>query len=265
MRIDNFTMPIPALASTAHIHIYVPDVYEEGKRLPVFYMNDGQGIFYDDLNANETGMQFAAYAKEMERYLPDVIIVAVEAPATRFERMQRYLPAWNYSESLNAVYGADFACHGIEYARWMAYDLKQRIDQTYHTFPASQHTALGGLSASCILASYATGRYPQVYSKLLILSPSVYLWWEALKPLYQTLDYHHLDAVFSYVGTNETGRITQADHFQKGSQMLEEMMLYKGLSSEALKHITHPGGEHTYVGWKYFFLEGLRWIYRSLA
>lgn len=264
MHLDHFSLPVPQLSQEAVIHVFLPDAYDAGAPLPVFYMNDGQYVFGKTctFDSSLSGLDFLEYYKTMQAYVPDIIIVAVEAAKTRFGRMARYLPVWNYSDHLNATYGADFVAHGKEFADWIAHDLKSYIDSHYRTLPEAEHTGIGGLSASCIFSSYTAGRYSDTYSKLLILSPSVYLWWDALKPLYDTLDYSKLDAFFSFVGTNETGRITQANHFICGSKLLEETMLGNGLRKDAMLHITQPGGEHNGTSWQYFFPEGLRYIFR---
>lgn len=262
--IETFSHPVPALSTSATVHVMFPkDSAISSKRYPTLYMNDGQGIFFDDTRESVEGMRFASYAEEMAEFLPELVIVAIEAPPTRFERMRWYLPAWNYSEQINMAYGSNFQCVGKKYADWIANALKPYIDKTYPTDPSHRATAIGGLSASCIISSYIAGRFPAVFSKCMILSPSFYLWWPALEPLFRSLRYEHIDAFYSYVGTNEYGRITQRDEFLRSSALIEQTLLEQGLPSAALRHITQPGGEHTMVGWRYFFAEGLRWMFRQ--
>lgn len=264
MKIESFSLSVDALNADAKVHVMLPVSYEKSNKLyPVFYMNDGQGVFFDDEREHVEGMRFAAYAEKMVDFLPEILIVAVEAPPTRFERMSWYMPAWNYSKTLNVTYGADFAAHGKEYANWLAKSLKPYIDTRYRTDASREATAMGGLSASCEVASYTVGKYPDLYSKLTMLSPSHFLWWPALEPIYEDLDFRNLDAVFSYVGTNETGKITKRTDFIESSKLIEEIMKKRGLSQDALLHITQPGGEHTMVGWRFFFAEAIRWMYRT--
>lgn len=262
--VESFTVPCGELSASVAVQVMLPSNYtSSGKRYPVLYMNDGQGVFFDDARESVEGMRFLPYAEEMAEFLPELIIVAIEAPPTRFERMKWYLPAWNYSQQINDTYGADFQCAGKAYAAWLVDTLKPLIDSKYPTDPSQKATAVGGLSASCIIASYTAGHYADVFSKCMILSPSFFLWWPALEPLFRQLRYDHIDAFFSYVGTNEYGRITQRDEFLQSSAIIEDLLQEDGLDPAALRHITQPGGEHTMVGWRYFFAEGLRWMFRT--
>lgn len=262
MKLETRTFRIAALSQDATVHILFPDAWDSGKRFSTFYMNDGHGVLHDDLHTGDEGMRYAAYIRDMGRYLPELIVVAVEAPADRFARMRRYFPVWHNSSALDSVYGADFVCAGEDYARWLAEELKPWVDAHCPTLPEKQHTGVGGLSASCISAIYTGGRYRSIFSKVLLLSPSAYLWWDSLQKLYEGLDFSHIDGLYLYYGTNEQGRITQSDHFTRGGELLCDQLLRSGLPDQALRLTAHPGGEHTFVGWRPFFPEGLRWLYR---
>jgi len=55
-------------------------------------------------------------------------------------------------------------------------ELKPFIDRTYRTLPSAEHTAMGGSSLGGLLTLHLGLRYPTIFGKLAVLSPSV--WWD---------------------------------------------------------------------------------------
>ncbi len=55
-------------------------------------------------------------------------------------------------------------------------ELKPYIDETYRTRPEAASTAIGGSSLGGLVTMYLGLTYPRVFSRLAVLSPSV--WWD---------------------------------------------------------------------------------------
>src|SRR5438477_11472363 len=63
-----------------------------------------------------------------------------------------------------------------EYAYFLMDELKPYIDWKYRTNPAPESTALGGSSLGGLVTLAIGALYPEVFRKLIVMSPSV--WWD---------------------------------------------------------------------------------------
>lgn len=65
---------------------------------------------------------------------------------------------------------------GDRYGRFLVEQVKPFIDRTYRTLPDRDHTSLGGSSLGGLITMYLGLEYADVFSGLLVVSPSV--WWD---------------------------------------------------------------------------------------
>jgi predicted alpha/beta superfamily hydrolase len=267
MRIDIFDTQINALNRLTKIHVMVPNKYElTKKRYPVLYINDGQDVFYDEeAFGNAESLRFAQYYKDYAKYLPEIILVAIEAPKDSAMRTAQYSP---YTKDFNVPKGKRFESHiegkGKEYLNWLTTDLKKEIDNRYRTMPERDYTGICGYSTGSLNSIYAVLHYPQVFSRLIAMSSAVCIWMDCLEKTLKSSNYSHLKYVYLDVGTNEFGRMTTKEEFMQGSKIIYNYFTDNGVGRDKLKFNIYDGATHDQKHWRTRFPDAIRWIYRDL-
>lgn len=150
--------------------VWLPPGYasDPNRLYPVLYMHDGQNLF-DPETAFQRGEHWrvgeTAAALITAGQLDPLIIVGIYN--TGEERLHEYTP----TKDLRLGGGLADA-----YGRLIVDELKPLIDRTYRTRPDADHTGLGGSSLGGLVTLHLGFAHPQVFSRLAVLSPSV--WWD---------------------------------------------------------------------------------------
>ncbi|MFU8861599.1 MAG: alpha/beta hydrolase [Cyclonatronaceae bacterium] len=235
---------IPQLIKTRRITALLPyDYYETERRYPVLYLQDGQNLFDDfaPFGSWELRRQLARLA---ERNLGDVIVVAIDHAEE--ERIAEFTP----SQKTKLGVG-----DGKKYARFLAETLKPWIDLNYRTFPDSEHTGIGGSSMGGLISIYAVMQHPELYSRLMIFSPS--LW---VSP--------SLTELFNRETRGFSGRIYLYGGRREGEELIMLLKSFKNnldrnpdrdLIEVELNISNH--GEHNEKAWGHEFPRALEWLY----
>lgn len=174
---ENFK--IPQLNTTRKIWIYLPPDYEtSSKRYPVIYMHDGQNLFDE----------FTSFSGEwsVDETLNDIykatgksaIVIGIDNGGE--SRLAEYSP-WN-----NDKYKTKG--EGDLYTDFLAKTLKPYIDKTYRTQKQASKTLIMGSSMGGLISLYASVKYPAVFGKAGIFSPS---FWFVSKDLKTYLNKNH--------------------------------------------------------------------------
>lgn len=148
--------------------MYLPPAYEseQGWRYPVLYLHDGQNLF-DPATAffgNDWGMRTVADELIESGQIEPLIIVGIYN--TGPERMNEYTPVRDRGGR-----GGKARAYG----KLIVEDLKPFIDGRYRTAPEAANTGLGGSSLGGLVTLYLGLLYPEVFGKLIVMSPSI--WW----------------------------------------------------------------------------------------
>lgn len=158
-QIATFEIEAPQLNYKKKIWVYLPKSYNSTpeKRFPVIYMHDAQNLFD----------QKTAYAGEwnvdetLDSLNANVIIIGIEHGNEK--RLEELTPF------KNAKYGGG---NGNNYLDFIVQTLKPLIDKTYKTKPNKSNTAIFGSSLGGLISYYAVLRYPTVFGKAGVFSPS---------------------------------------------------------------------------------------------
>ena len=152
------------LSSTRQVIVWLPPGYATDKdtRYPVLYMHDGQNV-YIEWRIDDIAKPLIA-AGEME----PVIIVMVANEGTAESRANDY----TWTKQANARVGG----RAESYGRMLVEELKPFIDKEYRTRPDAASTGVGGASFGGIVSLHLGLKYPDVFGKLAVMSPSV--WWD---------------------------------------------------------------------------------------
>jgi S-formylglutathione hydrolase FrmB len=161
------------------VSVWLPADYERERtrRYRVLYMHDGQNLF-DSRSAFggvPWGVDEALAALSALGEVPPTIVVAMNNTAQRWyeyapEAALRALPAdvRAAADAEPPLPAADLAAEA--YLRFVADELKPRIDQRFRTLPAREGTFVMGSSMGALASLYALCRRPEVFGGAACLS-----------------------------------------------------------------------------------------------
>ena len=243
------------LSPARDVLVYLPPGYdeEEERRFPVLYLHDGQNLFDpatsfipgQDWRFHRTAEQlFAARAVE-----PLIIVGVYNTGASRIDE---YTPT---QVSHSRVGGKADA-----YGRLLVEELKPFVDTRYRTLTGAAHTGLGGSSLGGLVSLHLGLRYPEVFSKLAVVSPAA--WWDereivrrvralaAKPPLRIWLD----------IGTQEGRQAV------RGATLLRDALVSRGWTlDDDLKYFEAEGAQHTEADWALRVEPILRYLFPSTS
>jgi len=218
--------------------VYLPPMYEaEGeRRFPVLYMQDGQNLFDPEtsfIKGNYWRLGETADALATAGAIDPLIIVGIYNSGLK--RLDEYTPV----EDKRLGGG-----HADLYGRMLVQELKPFIDARYRTLPGAENCGLGGSSLGGLVTLYLGLQYPSVFSRLAVMSPSV--WWRnrTILKIVAALGKKPDLSIWLDMGTRESTR-GLAD-----ARSLRDGLIKKGWQlGEDLAYCEAEGAEHTESAW----------------
>lgn len=158
------TFEIPQLIKTRRITALLPFNYHQSeKRYPVLYLQDGQNLFDDFAPFGSWGLD-KRLAFMAEKGMPEFIVIAIDHAES--ERIKEFTP--NTRTKLGVG-------DGEKYAQFLAETLKPYVDSHFRTKSEREFTGIGGSSMGGLISIYAAMQHPNLYSRLMIFSPSFWV------------------------------------------------------------------------------------------
>lgn len=240
---DNFLMP--QLNTSRRVWVLLPSDYETSKkRYPVVYMQDGQNIFDATSSfAGEWGVD-ESFATTLSN-CPQAIVVAVDNGG--INRSNEYCAYDNAEEKITA--------QGKAYVDFLVKTLKPAIDKEFRTLNDGANTAIMGSSLGANISAYAYFTYPEVFSKIALLSPAYWINPELKQNVFE----HKI---------NQNARIYQMCGTEEGDgsvvmNMLEynNLFLDRGYAFDHIQFIDWPDGQHSEWFWKREFPRAYKWLF----
>ncbi|WP_312818820.1 alpha/beta hydrolase [Kaistella carnis] len=237
---------IPQLNKTRKIWALLPHNYHQSSdSYPVLYLHDAQNLF------NE-GSAFGNWEIDKKMSIlseygrGDIIIIAIE----------------NGSEDRNKEYVLDNNsivqnAEGKKYIRFLADTLKPYVDSVYRTKSEREYTGIGGSSLGGLISIYSGFLYPEVYSKLMIFSPSLWLNPDYNFPQMNFKNPYDIK-VYLYGGEQEGSEMTERIHLFE--QQLEAFENTHSIQFEIRRSI-NPDGQHQEFYWSQEFPRAIEWLY----
>ena len=226
------------LPRTRDLIVYLPPGYEENasSHYPVLYLQDGQNLF-DGSTSFIPGMDW--HVKDTADQLigqgaiRPLIIVGIYN--TGKWRLGEYTP------SRDKKMGGGKA---DRYGQMLLEEIKPFVESQYRTLSGPAHTGLGGSSLGGLLAIYLGLRFPQVFGKLAVLSPSV--WWNRgwILNFASRVALPGRPRIWLDVGTKEGGR--SAENVRRLCNVLVEKGWHEGGD---LRFEVISGAEHNEAAW----------------
>jgi predicted alpha/beta superfamily hydrolase len=218
--------------------VYLPPMYEAegGRRFPVLYMQDGQNLFDPEtsfIKGNYWRLGETADALAAAGEIEPLIIVGIYNSGLK--RIDEYTPV----EDKRLGGG-----HADAYGHMVVQELKPFIDAQYRTLPGVENCGLGGSSLGGLVTLYLGLQYPSVFSRLAVMSPSV--WWRnrTILRTVATLGKKPELSIWLDIGTKESTRAVPE------ARLLRDGLLKKGWQlGENLAYCEAEGAEHTESAW----------------
>lgn len=237
---------IPQLNKTRKVWALLPHDYETSKEhYPVLYLQDAQNLFNE--NSPFGNWQIDKKLAVMSDYgIGKIIIIAIEHAEK--ERVLEY----NFGKTLLGQ------GDGKKYIRFITDTLKPFVDKNFRTKSEREFTGIGGSSMGGLVSIFSGLIYPEVYGKLMIFSPSL---WVIPKIKFSFLDFFEpMDTkVYLYAGGDESE--TMISHVKKFKKRLlkresirERMKVKLSINME---------GKHSETYWSDEFPKAIEWLFFS--
>ncbi|WP_310558603.1 alpha/beta hydrolase-fold protein [Flavobacterium sp.] len=234
---------IPQLNKTRKIWALLPHDYDSSSEsYPVMYLQDAQNLFNE--NAQYGNWEIDKKLAVMAEYkIGKIIIVAIEHAEE--DRIKEY----NVGKT---VLGKG---QGKKYIKFMTETLKPFVDSNFRTKKEREFTGIGGSSMGGLVSIFSGLRYPEVYGKLMIFSPSL---WVVPKLKIDTDSTTTDDTkIYLYAGGDESA--TMIEHVQQFKKNI--------LASEFIKDkmkinlSINMEGKHSETYWSDEFPKAIEWLF----
>lgn len=243
-KFDKF--PFPYLGVVRTVRVMLPYNYnaDPHKHYNVLYLQDGQNLWDPkapfgnwDLEHKMTQMAMAGKT--------EVIIVAIDHGEA--DRIREYTPI-----NGTRIGRGD----GQKYLSDVAKAVKPFIDNRYRTLRGREYTGLGGSSMGGLITLYGGLFYPDVFGKLMIFSPSLWLIRDAQTeiPRFYT---PFPTKVYLYAGGKESASMLPS--MKRLKKALEEQHFFEKLVD--VKLTIDPKGRHNENKWGREIVAAITWLY----
>jgi predicted alpha/beta superfamily hydrolase len=234
------------LSPDRDILVYLPPGYtaEKKRHYPVLYLHDGQNLFdgaTSFIKGAEWRVDETAQSLITSKAIEPLIIVGIYNAGK--DRLDEYTP------TADAKYKGG---HADAYGRMIVEELKPFIDSNYRTLKDARNTALGGSSLGGLVSLYLALRYPNVFGKAAVMSPSV--WWDKkviVREVEMLKRRPPLLRIWLDTGTKEGGSEAEAAETTTNARALRDALLSKSWKEEKdLKYFEAAGAEHNERAWE---------------
>ena len=219
----------------------------------MLYLHDGQNVFdaATSFAGVEWGVDETAERLVQENLIEPLIIVAVANLGE--QRIHEYTPTRGV---IDAKARRKKRSKGLvkKYAQFLIDELKPFIDRKYPTKPDAAFTGLGGSSLGG-LATLAIGiADPQVFSRLMVMSPSI--WWDdfAIYRLVDSIQQKPLLKIWLDTGTAEPG-------WEQARELLNRLLEKGWKFQKDILYMESEGADHSEGAWAARVEPALRFLF----
>lgn len=238
--VSTFTIEAPQLKTSKKIWIYLPEGYSATakKKYSVIYMHDAQNLF--DKKTSFVGEWNVD--EKLDSLKAQVIVVGIEHGNEK--RIDELTPFKNEKYSGGK---AD------EYVDFIVKTLKPYIDKNYHTKTKAKNTLIIGSSLGGLVSYYAVFKYPEVFGKAGVFSPS--FWFS--NDIYTLTEKAPKNKTKIYFLCGDKESDDMVKDLNKMERLLDKNRCY-------CLHLTKTkivkGGEHNEKLWRDGFVQAILWL-----
>lgn len=236
-QVSAFIIDAPQLQGSRKIWVYLPKNYAgSDKKYPVLYLHDAQNVFdaktsfAGEWNADET----------LDSLNAQTIVIGIEhGNDKRIDELTPYK---------NEKYGGGKA---DVYLDFMVHNLIPEINRRYRTKTGAKNTGIMGSSLGGLVSFYAVLKYPEVFGKAGVLSPS--FWFS--KTIYNLAQQTpKINAkIYFLCGDDEDPEMVP--DLQRMVEIVHSKSAGKNIKSEVIK-----GGKHNEQFWRGQFAKAYLWL-----
>jgi predicted alpha/beta superfamily hydrolase len=235
--------PSKILGNRRDVLVYLPQGYRRftGRRYPVLYLHDGQNVFdaATSFAGVEWGVDETAQRLIRQKLIEPLIIVAIAN--TGEERIHEYAPT---PARIDPAKRKRSKGQLRNYGRFLIEELKPFIDRKYRTRREAEFTGLGGSSLGGLATLVLGLWFPDHFTRLAVLSPSI--WWDDCA-IYKIVD--EVDEIakpplriWLDTGTGEPG--------WERARVLRDRLVEKGWRlHDDLHYLEVEGADHSEGAW----------------
>ena len=245
---------IPQLGRTRRVWLYLPPDYAGStRRYPVLYLQDGQNVF--DAATSFAGEWGVDETLDSLQAAGDggAIVVAVDNGGAN--RLNEYMP---WPSAVPGLGGGE----GPRYVDFVVRSLKPYIDAHYRTRPGRLDTGVGGSSLGGLISFYAALKYPEVFGRVLVFSPSfftnpgIFALARAARPLRPAARFYFAS------GLNEGGTGPLLRAIARGQGAMVDTLAAAGFDTAAdVRSLLPADGAHAEWFWRREFPAAYRWLF----
>lgn len=280
-RLERFIFNSPELRiKQREIFVYLPpDYFSSDKSYPVIYLHDGSMLF--STNGNHDS-RFNIPLDELFVNGESAGIIAVGISSSQ-NRWDEYSPWVNENMDIWAHWAAEQVegGEGDAYLDFTINTLKPYIDENYRTLDDRENTAIGGFSMGGLISIYAGLKHPDVFSKVMAMSPAVWFAeedraWKSQNQLIRLIrdeKVPHDVKFYLDIGTNEWviyevplydengNQYTYPFIWVDGTDMVFNELEARNIPDENLLLVVDEGGVHEPADWNARFYDAVVWLF----
>ena len=243
--------------NTRKLRVWLPPGYDapenQGRRYPVFYLNDGQNLFDPatafagvDWRVNQT-LDLLAW----ESVVSPIISVGIDNATV--ERIREFLPN-------RSLYPPVPKPLGKHYPDFLIREVMPLIERTYRVLKGAKHTALGGSSLGALISLHTVIARPGVFGRLLLESPSLFV---SNKQILKDsrANYSWPQRIFLATGTQESGQPERDRRIVDDVRSLAHILHLAGLREKRLRLVIEEGAGHNEGAWAARFPEAVSFLF----
>lgn len=233
---------IPQLNTTRKVWALLPYDYDaSSENYPVMYLQDAQNLFNE--NSGYGNWEIDKKLAVMSEYnVGKIIIIAVEHAEE--DRVKEY----NVGKT---VLGKG---QGKKYIRFLVETLKPYVDANFRTKKEREFTGIGGSSMGGLVSIISGLRYPEIFGKLMIFSPSL---WVAPKMTIKNYEDTGNTKIYLYAGGEESATMIEHVETFKNRMIESEFVTDKMKINLSINKL----GKHNETFWSDEFPKAIEWLF----
>jgi predicted alpha/beta superfamily hydrolase len=252
---EHRAFPSKILRNRRDILVYLPPGYRRfsGRPYPVLYLHDGQNVFdaATAFGGVEWGVDETAQQLIRKKLIEPLIIVAIANMGE--DRIHEYAP----TRGVYAQTGErKKRSRGLarQYADFLIRELKPFIDRRYRTKREAEFTGLGGSSLGGLVTLAIGLLYPEAFTRLLVMSPSI--WWDdcSICRLVESIEEKPPLKIWLDTGTREPG-------WEKAAGLRDQLVEKGWRLHDDLHYLEVEGADHSEGAWATRVDPALRFLF----
>lgn len=238
-QVSTFELEAPQLKTTRKIWVYLPKSYATSqKKYPVIYMHDAQNLF--DAKTSFSGEW--KVDETLDSLNTQAIVIGIEHGNEKRTEELTPFP--------NKKHGGGKA---DDYLDFIVNTLKPYVDKKYRTKTNASNTVIFGSSLGGLVSYYAVLKYPNVFGKAGVFSPS--FWFsDEIYTMTEKSEKIKAKIYFLYGDSESDDMVPDAKKIKK---LLDENRCY---CLKLDKTVVIKGGQHGEKLWREGFAKAILWL-----